>query len=230
MNLRSVVALLLLSALGAAAQVSNLSLRDLRKAAKKGDRGAQYELGMAYADAYRVKRDYAKAVEWLALAGEQGHPQAQEFLAKLYYTGKGVTQSHETAARWLRKSAEIGNPEAQCLLGNLYLNGEGVEQSQTEAARWYRMAAEQGHAQGQYNLGAAYNNGEGVERDPVEAYRWIHLSTVNPPEELAGDFQWSRDNFRANMPKPMLVEAEQRARAWKPKSWAELSRASFNEE
>lgn len=221
---RVLPALVLLTVIGAWAQRPPTSLRELCKAARSGDPAGQYNLGMAYADAYKVKRDYSKAVEWLTKAGEQGHPQAQEFLGKLYYTGKGVGQSYELAAEWMRMSAEGGNPEAQCLLGNLYLNGEGVDQIYAEAVHGYRLAAEQGHAQGQYNLGAAYNNGEGMARNPVEAYRWIYLSAVDPSEELAEDDRWSRDDFRSKMPETMLQEAEQRAQAWKPKTWAQLNK------
>ena len=109
--MRYAALLLLLGVTWAEAQSPN-PIRDLEKAARKGSVGAQYKLGMAYADAYKVKRDYAKAVEWLTKAGEQGNVHAQEFLGKLYFTGNGMEQSYELAAHWLVRSAELGNPEA----------------------------------------------------------------------------------------------------------------------
>ena len=93
-------ALLLLSAFAASGALAQDAryINQLRKDAKKGDVTAQYKLGLAYADAYRVKRDYAQAIEWLEKAGHQGHSKAQIFLGKMFYTGETVEKNHEQAA------------------------------------------------------------------------------------------------------------------------------------
>ena len=216
---RCLLALVLLSAPALDAQSR---LKHLLKPAKKGDANAQYHLGMAYADAYRVERDYDKAVEWLEKAAAQDHVKAQEYLGKLYYTGLGVEKDLDTAANWLAMSAESGNPEAQELLGNMYRDGESVEQDHSKAAYWYRMAAEQGFSRAQYNLGVAYNNAEGLERDLVEALRWLTLAAVKPPKEYEQDYVWVRDELRRALPPEMVKQARQRAEQWRPKSWQEL--------
>lgn len=220
--LRWVLLLTLLAAPLASAQ--DRYIRDLRKAAKKGDMHSQYKLGMAYADAYKVDRDFALAIEWLSLAGEQDHPQAQEFLGKLYFTGSGVEKDLGAAGRWFERSARLGNPEAQLLLAGMYNHGEGREQDFEQAAYWYRLAAEQGHPQAQYNLGALYNNGEGVEQDPVRAVKWICLAADDPPADFAHEYQWVRDDLLRAMPKEMVRQGQAMAASWEPQSWEALQR------
>ena len=220
--IRCALTLLLLAAPALEAQSG---LKHLLKPAKKGDANAQYHLGMAYADAYRVERDYDKAVEWLEKAAAQDHVKAQEYLGKLYYTGLGVEKDLAEAAKWLAMSAESGNPEAQEVLGNMYRDGEGMEQDHAAAAYWYRMAAEQGFSRAQYNLGVAYNNAEGLKRDLVEALRWLTLAAVKPPKEYAREYTWVRDELRRSLPPEMVKQARQRAGQWRPKSWKQLRRA-----
>ena len=51
-----------------------------RKAAKKKDRVAQYNLGALYFNGEGVPKDYKKAVEWWELAAKQGYTPAQTVL------------------------------------------------------------------------------------------------------------------------------------------------------
>jgi TPR repeat protein len=197
-------------------------INDLRKHAKKGDVAAQYKLGLAYADAYRVKRDYALAVEWLGKAGQQGHAKAQLFLGKMYYTGLSVEKSFGQAADWLEKAAENGDPEAQSLTGNLYNNGEGRPQDFGRAVYWYRAAAEQGDAKAQYNLGVLYHNGEGVEQDVVQALKWISLAAANPPVEYPKEYGWAREDLEKLLQPQEREQARSLIEQWRPKSWAQV--------
>ncbi len=81
-------------------------IKKLQKEAKNGDAVAQYKLGVAYADAYRVKRDYAKAIEWLSRAGNQGHAKAQLFLVTtLAKDVRATWPRRRTGGEWLRSKA-----------------------------------------------------------------------------------------------------------------------------
>ncbi len=216
--------LLTLALLSVPALEAQSALKNLVKPAKKGDANAQYHLGMAYADAYRVDRDYDKAVEWLEKAAAQDHVKAQEYLGKLYYTGLGVEKDYRKAAKWLAMASELGNFEAQQVLANMYRDGQGVAQDHAQASYWYRMAAEQGFSRAQYNLGVSYNNGEGVERDFIEALRWLELAAVDPPQEYVNEYNWVRDELRRTMPPEMVEQAQQLAAEWEPKPWDQLRR------
>ncbi|MFN2507496.1 MAG: PDZ domain-containing protein [Chthoniobacterales bacterium] len=60
----------------------------LRKAAEKGDRAAQNDLGTAYALGQGVPKNRRNAIAWLLRAAEQGSPTAKESLKKLGVTAK----------------------------------------------------------------------------------------------------------------------------------------------
>ena len=106
-------------------------------------------------------------------------------------------------------------------LGVMYNEGRGVPQDYAEAAKWYKLAAEQGDALAQYNLGLSYARGEGVTPDPVAAHMWLNLASARFP---AGDSrnrtaaQKNRDTVASEMSSDQLVEAQRRARDWKPKA------------
>ena len=147
-----------------------------RRAAEQGDVGAQYNLGVRYADGLGVPQDDREAVRWWRLAADQGHAGAQNDLGFMYDTGRGVPQDDREAVRWYRLAAEQGFARAQLNLGRKYLEGRGVAQDDRKAVRWYRLAAEQGHAGAQTAMGFMYANGLGVERDDAEAVRWYRLA------------------------------------------------------
>jgi TPR repeat protein len=52
----------------------------MRKAAKQGHAGAQYDLGICYEDGYGVGKNKRKAVEWMRKSAEQGEEKAKEWL------------------------------------------------------------------------------------------------------------------------------------------------------
>ena len=85
---------------------------------------------------------------------------------------------------------------------------------------WYRSAAEQGHAHAQLNLGAMYANGLGVPRDYVEAHKWFNLAASNLPASQSESRDMAvndRDLAARKMTAAELAEAQELAKAWKPK-------------
>ena len=53
-----------------------------RKAAERGNVGAQYHLGYLYFSGRGVKMNYEEALKWYKLAAKQGNTFAKEFLDK----------------------------------------------------------------------------------------------------------------------------------------------------
>ena len=149
-----------------------------RIGANLGFAGAQYNLGLCYANGQGVAQDYAWAVKWFRKAAEQGLAKAQYDLGVCYYYGRGVAQDYAEAVKWYRKAAEQGDAEAQNNLGECYANGEGVPKDDNEAVKWFRKAAEQGNDKAQYNLGVCYHNGNGVARDYAEAVKWFRKAAA----------------------------------------------------
>ena len=151
---------------------------DYRAAAERGDKVAQYNLGICYYVAY----DYKQAVYWYTKAANQGHAEAQFNLGVCYDNGEGVAQDKKQAVYWYTKAANQGFAAAQNNLGNSYYNGEGVAKDYKQAVYWYTKAANQGDAAAQYNLGLCYYYGEGVAKDCRQALNWFKKAKAQENE------------------------------------------------
>lgn len=156
-----------------------------RPLAEQGHAGAQFDLGVMFANGLGVPENDVEAVRWYRLAAEQGNAAAQLNLGVMYADGRGVPQSYTEAVRLYRLGAEQGYGFAQNNLGAMYRHGTGVRQNYPEAVRWFRLAAEQGGASAQYNLGVMFSFGEGVPQNDAEAARWYRLAA----EQVHADAQ-----------------------------------------
>lgn len=76
------------------------ALREWRPLAERGDRRAQYQLGILYYRGEGVFQDYGQAAKWFRRAAERGDPDAQFNLALLYLDGKGLPQDLVRAHLW----------------------------------------------------------------------------------------------------------------------------------
>ena len=81
---------------------------ELRARAEAGVPGAQFNLGVMYAEGRGVPQDEAAAVSWYRLAADQGLAEAQFNLGGMYAEGRGVSQDGAVAARWYRLAAAQG--------------------------------------------------------------------------------------------------------------------------
>ena len=102
------------------------ALKEWKPLADQGHAGAQYSLGVMYANGEGVVEDDAEAARWYRLAADQGHAGAQNNLGVMYASGEGVAEDDAEAARWYRLAADQGHADAQNNLGWMYANGEGV--------------------------------------------------------------------------------------------------------
>jgi TPR repeat protein len=83
-----------------------------RPLAEQGVPGAQYNLGVMYANGEGVPKDEREAVRWYRKAAEQGAPSAQFNLAYLYATGRGVPKDDVQAYVWWNLAAAQGHEDA----------------------------------------------------------------------------------------------------------------------
>ena len=120
------------------------ALRQWRPLAEQGYRGAQYNLGLMYANGRGVPQDDAEAVKWYRRAAEQGEARAQGNLGFMYEEGRGVAPNAAMAVKWYRRSALQGRAFAQYRLGFMYAEGEGVSQDHVQAFVWSYVAVAQG--------------------------------------------------------------------------------------
>ena len=102
------------------------AMREWHPLALKGDAGAQFNLGLLYAQGRGVAQDDEQAAQWFRRAAEQELPVAQYNLGTLYAAGRGVRQDDREAAAWFRLAAEQGHAGAQNNLGVMCRYGYGV--------------------------------------------------------------------------------------------------------
>ena len=125
-----------------------------------------------------------------------------------------------TAVRIWKHWAERGNAEARTLLGAMYWSGEGVPRDHREAARLYLEAAKQGYARAQNDIGFMLGFGEGVPPpDKVEAYKWLSLAIAGYTAKNQDRLDQARKDLATlagTMTHAQIVEAERRAKAFKP--------------
>ena len=110
-----------------------------RVLAEQGDAVAQYNLGVANAEAIGVTRDDGEAVKWYRRAAEQGNADAQANLGFMYQKGRGVAQDYGEALKWFRRGVEQGHAIAQYNLGHMYDKGRGVSRDFGEAASGFGL-------------------------------------------------------------------------------------------
>ncbi len=77
--------------------------------ARQGDAGAQFNLGIMYANGRGVPQNDAEAVKWYRLAADQGDAGAQSNLGIMYANGRGVPQNYVLAYMWSNLASAGGN-------------------------------------------------------------------------------------------------------------------------
>lgn len=171
------------------------------------------------AEAAYQKGKYASALKLAHPLAEAGDAHAQFLLGLIYYRGRAVAQDYNEAATWFGRAADQGNATAQFYLGVMYTEGKGVPKDSSEATKWYRLAADRGDAEAQYNLGLSYATGEAAEPDNVSAYMWFDLAAARfaPSDTRRHAAVTSRDLLGNKMTLEQIIEAQKRARAWRPK-------------
>lgn len=174
------------------------ALEWFRKAAGKyynGNADAQYNIGIAYANGYGVKKDFREAGEWFSRAKENGSADAENALQQIvsiltegsenndaeaqwnlafyYANGYGIPKDEEKAMELIQKSAENGYSEAQLFSAWGYYNGRyGFPQDAEKAKKWFAKAAENNNAEAQYIM-TDYAENE------AEKIAWLTKSAEN---------------------------------------------------
>ena len=144
----------------------------LQPIADKGDAGAQYRIGILYAESQNL----GEAARYYRLAADQQHHEAEARLAAMKCSGTGIPKDVDDCIKLYRRAAEGGVTQAQVSLSARYLMGDGTPVNHAEAARLAKLASDRGDSTGQLLLAICYENGTGVNRDRGEAIRLYRLS------------------------------------------------------
>ena len=79
------------------------AVRLLHPLAKKGDRVAQYHLGILIRNGQGTKQNPRLAAKWLEYSSKRGYDKAQYALGVMYLDGNGVPQSESKAKKLLKR-------------------------------------------------------------------------------------------------------------------------------
>jgi TPR repeat protein len=88
------------------------AMRLLRPLADQGSAGAQYDLGVMYANGQGVPQNYTQAVMWYRKAADGGDAGAQNDLGVMYANGYGVPQNYAQALMWFNLAASPASDDA----------------------------------------------------------------------------------------------------------------------
>lgn len=123
-----------------------------RKAAKKGNRNAYYNLGRIYELGKGVRKNLQKSFRWYLKAAKDGDIDAQCHVGYCYFIGEGVAPDPEEAVVWYKRAAAANYEPACYNLSLCYKHGHGVKRNRSLAERWLRKAAELGHEVAKHEL------------------------------------------------------------------------------
>jgi TPR repeat protein len=132
-------------------------LASLLAAAERGNRDAQFTLGMKYQTGSGVLQDPVRAVAWFREAAERGLLEAQFRLGLAYGTGEGVAPDDAAAVEWFRKAAEKGHAKAEYMLGVAYYRAKAVDRAPLIGLDWFRKSAMQDYAPAQFVVAISFH-------------------------------------------------------------------------
>lgn len=95
-------------------------------------------IGACYMGGYGTAQDTKKALEWYAIAAENGDELPMENLGATYYWGEtGIDKDYDKAFYWYTKAAKAGSVKGQYMVGQCYEYGRGVNMNKTKAKSIY---------------------------------------------------------------------------------------------
>lgn len=145
------------------------AMRWYKLAADRGDRQAQFALGIGHLNGAGAAKDRKIARDWLERAAAQNHAGALYNLGVMAIDAE--FQDFPRAAGLFRRAAELGDMDAAYGLAVLFREGTGVARDRAESVRWLKRAADERHIAAMVEYAIVLFNGEGAEKSEVGAAR-----------------------------------------------------------
>lgn len=120
--------------------------------ALRGDKAAQFQVGVMYERGIGVDKNETAAASWYEKSAIQGYGDAQYNLGIMYASGRGVELNQGFALMWLGLSAKQGDKEAKQLVMDM-INGkldpisktsDVVSEGETKPIKAVRLCAKEG--------------------------------------------------------------------------------------
>lgn len=159
-----------------------VSIRFFQNSAKKGNRWAQYILGIIYYTGNITPRDVDKAIFYLKKASKQNLSRAQYFLGSIYYYDEFIIidKKISKALKYLTLSANNYNSNAEYLLGRIYYEGIHVKCNVNKAFEYLKHSSSNNNSDADYFLGTIYFNGLYINKDIKKVIFYLdHAAQLN---------------------------------------------------
>lgn len=156
------------------------AMRWYKLAADRGDRQAQFALGIAHLNGSGAAKDRKVAQDWLEKAMAQDHAGALYNLGVLAIDAE--LQDFPRASGMFRKAADLGDMDAAYGLAVLYREGTGVPRDKAESVKWLKRAADERHIAAMVEYAIVLFNGDGAEKSEVGAVKlFAKAAQANSP-------------------------------------------------
>ncbi|VAW79555.1 hypothetical protein MNBD_GAMMA12-3788 [hydrothermal vent metagenome] len=116
----------------------------IKTQASKGNKRAQYRLGLAYTLGIETKVNITMAIYWLGKSANQGYIKAAHKIGVLYYGNLDGRKNYTKAAHWLKTAAKQNYAPSQYHLAKMYFVGKGVSRDLDLALVWSARAGKNG--------------------------------------------------------------------------------------
>jgi TPR repeat protein len=90
-----------------------------KRAAKKGNPKAQFDLAIIYAKGEIVKRDERAAFKWFHKSAKGGNIEAKYYMGLSFLQGRGVKKDIHLARHWFKQAVKAGHKRATIYLGKV---------------------------------------------------------------------------------------------------------------
>ncbi|GBC10314.1 hypothetical protein RclHR1_09510005 [Rhizophagus clarus] len=150
-----------------------------KKAAKKGQINAIYNLGYCYENGIGTEKNEIKAFELYKKAAEKGQINAIYNLGYCYENGIGTEKNEIKAYELYKEAVGKGQINAICDLGYCYQYGIGTEKNEIKAFELYKEAAKKDQISAICDLGYCYQYGIGTEKNEIKAFELYKEAAEN---------------------------------------------------
>lgn len=154
------------------------------KAAQRGDKEAQNEIGSIYASGLGLTQDLEAAFKWTRKSAQQGFVKAQHNLGEYYERGIGVSQNYDSAYECYYMAGEQNFVPSIAKLAMCLYQGKGCAQDYSQALYHYKRVCQlsvsetgmiemEAVASAYYMVGRMFLAGQGTFIDKEEGFKWL---------------------------------------------------------
>lgn len=135
-----------------------LALKWYIRAAERGHKIAQNNLGVLFESGILGEPNKEAAACWYTLSARHGFAPAQFHVGLLHLQAK-TDKDYREAFQWFKRAGKQGHRKAISNVGSMYLQGLGVQADYKKAFKWLKKAAKKNCALAWHNIAVMYGKG-----------------------------------------------------------------------